>query len=169
MKAAAAFCLAAAGVWMGLLLRSRRIQRVQILQDLSTLLREIENRTALLHLPLPKTIEMISQTDAARSLPFLKVCAEQCRNGVSFPHAWNTSVTAFLQAKRLRGVSMDLLPQLGASLACVSDAQLEKAIELYLQYLQEDLRQERQTLRTAGRLDVCLCAGGGILLGIMVL
>ena len=169
MKAAAAICFAATGIWTGLFLRGRLEKRVQILVRLCSLLREIENRTAILHISLPQTVQALAESESFCSLSFLKDCTERFQAGASFPHAWNTAVTAFLCAKKLRGDGAQMLPQFGASLTCVNDAQIERLIGLYLQYLQADLQQARHCLQTTGRLDVYLCAGGGILLGIMVL
>ena len=169
MKAAAAFFFAAAGIWMGMYLRGKLYRRVQVLHCLCALLREIENRTAVLHFSLPQTVQALSQSESFRSLSFLKECMEHCRAGLPFSTAWNMSVTAFLRTQKLHGDGAQMLPQLGASLTCVQETQLERLIAFYLQALQTDLQQARSRLQTTGKLDVYLCAGGGILLGIMVL
>ena len=169
MKAAAAFFFAAAGVCLGLYLRGNLYRRVQILQRLCALLREIENRTAVLHFSLPQTVQTLAQNEAFRSLSFLEECMEHCRAGLPFSTAWNKSVTAFLRAQKLYGEGAQMLPQLGASLTCVQETQLERLIAFYSQALQADLQQAHSRLQTTGKLDVYLCAGGGVLLGIMVL
>ena len=169
MKAAAAFFFAAAGVWLGLYLRGNLYRRVQILHRLCALLREIENRTAVLHFSLPQTVQALAQNEAFRSLPFLGECMEHCRAGLPFSTAWSISVTAFLRAQKLRGEGAQMLPQLGASLTCMQETQLERLIAFYSQALQTDLQQAHSRLQSTGKLDVYLCAGGGVLLGIMVL
>lgn len=169
MKAAAAFFFAAAGVWLGLYLRGNLYRRVQILHRLCALLREVENRTAVLHFSLPQTVQALAQNDAFRSLPFLEECMDRCRAGLPFSTAWNTSVTSFLQMQKINGEGAQMLPQLGAALTCVQETQLERLIAFYSQALQTDLQQAQARLQTTGKLDVYLCAGGGVLLGIMVL
>ena len=169
MKILAAFCFLSAGVSAGLFFRAGFAKRVRLLQRLCALLQELENRTAVLHTALPQTVEVLSETDAFCSLTFLKDCAAFCREGLPFPYAWSESVTAFLRAQKIRSDGAQMLPQLGVSLTCATDAQIERLLTMYAQYLQADLDTARQTLQTTGKLDLCLCAAVGILLGIMVL
>ena len=169
MKAAAALCFTAAGIWSGLFFCDRLKRRVRILQQLCALLREIENRTVYLHMPFPQTVQTLSQSHSFSSLPFLADCAERCRAGESFPHAWNAAVTAFTHMQKMRSDGTQMLPQLGASLTYANDTQLERVFALYLQYLQTDLREAKQILQTSQKPVLCLCAASGILLGIMVL
>ena len=169
MKTAAAFCFAAAGIGCGLLFCGRLKRRVRILQQLCVLLREIENRTVYLHLPFGQTVQTLSQSEAFSTLSFLADCAERCRAGVPFPRAWNTAVSVFTRAQSLHGDGAQMLAQLGASLTCANDTQLERVFALYMRVLQSDLCDAKQRLQTSEKPVLCLCAAGGILLGIMVL
>ena len=168
MRTAAALLITAAGILAGLLLRDRLRRKLRVADALCRMCAEIGGRMLYLCEPLPAITEALSRNETYADLPFLGVCAEQCRNGAAFPSAWRTAAEQFIRAQR---ISADRVPlvSLGPALTAADARQIEQLLTLYGEQFGSLRQSAQESLDHNGKLALTVCAGAGVLLGILLL
>lgn len=112
--------------------------------------------------PIDEMIEQAAQMEELRSLPFLKICANKCREGIAFPTAWNQSMEEQKRGLSLKTHDMEMLHAFGTGLGTTDVEGQTAHCALYRGLLEEALQTARAEKETYGRLTASL----GVLAGI---